>query len=316
VHVSIEPSLLERAVFQAVRAEPATQDEYQRAFSTCYREPPGDRREQAFADLHERWFDRLGLRRRVLDRVKVFRHVDVEIRRLVVADAKSRSRASVELFGKPGGHALVIAVTPSLLLDAPAFDYWVRFELQHIDDMLDPDFAYDKDALPAGSSAVVDARTRDRFALLWAIAIDARLAALPTAPSGLRDRRRGELIRAFGWPDSSAADSAMDRLWPRGGRSMRPNHAALIAWASDGMPGFAETTSPQPTTATPAGGAACPLCRFPTFDWADSAALNEQTLPLIYADFPAWNSGEGLCGRCAELYRGRHQHNSALSVAG
>lgn len=317
MHVILEPLLLERAVFLATRADPLLNHEYQRAFASCYRAPDDERRERAFTDLHEQWFNRLGLRGRILDRIRLFPHISGKIRRLVVSDAKARSCASVELFGKPGDHVLVMGLTASLLLDEPIFDYWARFELQHVEDMLDPPFAHDKDAMPSHASGEIAARVRDRFALLWAITIDCRLSALPTAPPALRDHRRVELMRAFNLHDQAAGDRAINLLWPLSNAPVRPPHPELLQWAQGRLPCVSDAESTQrPSPSAPKGGSRCPLCRFPTFDWADVAALSEPTLRAIRDDFPAWSPDDGICGRCAELCRGRGRPAAAAALTG
>ncbi len=45
----------------------------------------------------------------------------------------------------------------------------------------------------------------------------------------------------------------------------------------------------------------CPLCRFPTTDWAAHDLVAEIT-PSIRRDFPGWLATEGCCGHCAERY--------------
>ncbi len=172
--------------------------------------------------------------------------------------------------------------------------------------MLDPAFAYDRSAPPDASSAAAETRTRDRYALLWAITIDARLAALPTAPPGLRDRRRNELARGFKLNEPAACDAAMERLWPASSAAVRPAHAMLLQCSRTGIAGGEVAADRSPTTnGAPTPGSRCPLCRFPTFDWADAAVMSEGLRSTIQADFPAWTLDAGLCGRCAELYRAR-----------
>ena len=45
-------------------------------------------------------------------------------------------------------------------------------------------------------------------------------------------------------------------------------------------------------------GMPCPLCGFPTHDWAKDAPRDS-----IRLDFPDWESGDGVCGQCADMYR-------------
>ncbi|MCH7824492.1 MAG: hypothetical protein IH849_06780, partial [Acidobacteria bacterium] len=50
-----------------------------------------------------------------------------------------------------------------------------------------------------------------------------------------------------------------------------------------------------------ASAARCPLCHYPTTDWASTDAL-QAVESEIHADFPAWSPAEGCCGHCAERY--------------
>ncbi|MFQ5742909.1 MAG: hypothetical protein ACE5HV_04890 [Acidobacteriota bacterium] len=48
-------------------------------------------------------------------------------------------------------------------------------------------------------------------------------------------------------------------------------------------------------------GRRCPLCRFPTTDWASADLLSNLAL-AIRIDFPAWSTTAGCCCHCAERY--------------
>jgi hypothetical protein len=45
----------------------------------------------------------------------------------------------------------------------------------------------------------------------------------------------------------------------------------------------------------------CPLCRFPTTDWAAGEALSD-VADEIHGDFSGWCVSDGCCGHCAERY--------------
>jgi hypothetical protein len=81
-----------------------------------------------------------------------------------------------------------------------------------------------------------------------------------------------------------------EQLW-----SARPSHPELLALAKSILL-RAETTP----------GAPCPLCKFPTFAWAENPPVE-----AICRDFPRWLPGHGCCARCAELYSTRQLEQPA-----
>jgi hypothetical protein len=50
-------------------------------------------------------------------------------------------------------------------------------------------------------------------------------------------------------------------------------------------------------------GFPCPLCNFPAYVWIES--LDEELCEAVREDYPAWGPEEGICERCADLYRFR-----------
>ena len=294
--VFIKPQLMETVVFEATRDNGR---DYQREFSACYDEADPDRRESAFRAVHERWFEKLGFRGRLLELLGEFKFVQSQVARLVVADVIGVRRQGIELFGAPGRYNVVISLCPSFLLNARDMSVWARHELQHIDDMLDPAFGFDRSLAPGGPTDAARNLHRDRYALLWAISIDARTSRRGLAPESVKAKRRLEFARAFGFDDAAQAEQPFTDLWD----SMledRPTHSNLLELARDGLANRDETDS---RTSTPLGGTACPLCKFPTFDWVPRQDMPEGLTASVRADFEDWNSEDGICIRCAEIYR-------------
>ena len=302
MYLGIQPNLVERAVFEAVRQDGTLRPLYERQFADCYKHPEGPKREQAFAQLHEKWFNDLGLRDLIVQLVNEFSFFRDRVDRLMVAKAPGPKAQTAELFGSEGQYTVVIAVAPATLLDRPAFQYWARHEFMHIDDMLNPAFQYDSSQRPVGSNIAASNLLQDRFAVLWALSVDARLARRELAPTQMRERRKTEFMRAFASAQSECETEAFDRLWENE-QIDATNHRQLLKWAQEGPPGLAEAgRSIEGSSAQPSAGSPCPLCGFPTFDWAD-AAQGQQAREAVRRDFPDWTSTQGLCGRCAEVYR-------------
>lgn len=302
--VFIKPRLMESVVFQATRQDSRSARAYQKEFSLCYDESDPDRRENGFRGVHERWFDKLGFRRRLLDLIDEFEFVRSQVTRFVVSDVLGVRQQGIELFGQPGSYNVVASICPSFLLNEADMSVWARHELQHIDDMLDPDFAFDKSLAPDGPTNAARNLHRDRYALLWAISIDARMEQRGTAPESVKEKRRLEFVRAFGFDDASQADEPFERIWDSM-LSERLTHAGLLELARDGLAPAVSQDGTEGRESTPAPGTACPLCSFPTFDWISAAELPEAVVAAVQAENKPWNPADGICGRCAELYRHR-----------
>ena len=53
----------------------------------------------------------------------------------------------------------------------------------------------------------------------------------------------------------------------------------------------------------PLPGTTCTLCGFPSFDWVEEAAEDEDIVKVLKEDFPDWEPQDGVCSRCAEYYK-------------
>lgn len=312
----LHPGLVERTVFEAARRDDTLRAHYERQFAQCYGHASSAQRERAFAELHRRWFTELGLDQLLVGFVRGFPHVHEQVCRLVVARAPAPRAQTSELYGAPGRFTIVLTIAPTLMLDRSAFDYWAGHELLRIDDMLNPAFGHRPGEQPVGHTSAAQALMTDRFALLWAISIDARLERRGVLPRTVRQVRTGELARAFALNDSGAISTALDDLWHDWAGSP-PTHSQLIDLARTGLTVSDQSAVQSSVVARPPAGALCPLCRFPTFDWADSTPELEGLNGVICVDFPNWSPHEPICSRCAEVYRAgaRRRQNTSTRVS-
>jgi hypothetical protein len=317
----IEPIFAERAVFHAVCLAPSgkcvkefshQRSAYQREFARCYDEPDPDRRDDAFRTLHQRWFRTLGFDQMILGLIAEFGFVHQQVQRFVLAETRNRNNGGMELYGAPGRYTVVVGMAPQLLIDADTFRYWARGELTRIDDILDPAFDYSRDDRPNGPNPAAAALAHDRYVVLWAISVDARLAARGHAPADIRDRRRNELARAFGLNEYEKVEETFNRCWERFERQ-RPTHPELRSLAQDQSRLVPKPATP-PVFSNPPPGLPCPLCGFPTFDWAD-LTLVASLQSILATEAPAWSPEHGLCGRCAEVFRAQRRTRTPAHAA-
>lgn len=302
MYLAVQPNLIERTVFEWVRSDDAIRPHYERQFAGCYEQRDPAARDQAFAELHEQWFSELGLRKLILGVVEEFSHIRDGVRRVMVTQASSPRSQTAELFGSPGKYTVVISIAASTLLDRSAFEYWARHEFLHIDDMLTPDFGYDIARRPTGATPAARNLVQDRYAVLWALFVDGRLAHRGQAPANVEAKRRAELARAFGLRTDDSIDLTFRELWEQS-KTTLPNHRTLLDWSEHGLPQLREVRAETRDVAAPTPGFACSLCGFPTFDWAivqrDDASLHT----AIHEDFSGWTTDEPICTRCLEIYQ-------------
>ncbi|MBI5379243.1 MAG: hypothetical protein HZA23_03715, partial [Nitrospirae bacterium] len=143
---------------------------------------------------------------------------------------------------------------------------------------------------------------RDRYRILWDIQIDSRLAGEGRGTVADREARCLEfemLYRKFPPAERSAVFEA---LWSG---ERRRTHGGLLDLARKpeallALAGSPEGAAPPARVRLP--GALCPLCRFPTHQWAEGLETDPEIASIIRTDFPEWAPEDGCCGHCLEGY--------------
>ena len=190
---------------------------------------------------------------------------------------------------------------PERLAREPDLGAFLRHELMHLQDMIDPAFGYVPELPVLGPSLNQQRLARERYRRLWDVTIDGRLTRNGQGAMATRSHRWSEFRDTFaGWPEPRQQE-AFDSLWTH----CAPTHSLLVQLACDPV-------LVQPASG-PRQGALCPLCGFPTFAWADETGLLPDAIDRIRAEFPLWLPQHGSCARCAAIYRAnRPQFSTAL----
>lgn len=294
-----EPELLARAVADQLEREeragrPALRARYRRAAEPLYALAP-DERAAAFHELDLDTARKLGLDEPVAAELAAARRAGAEVVDVVLSPATTAAAAGADLEPRADGPRVIVRAAPSLV---GAGEPWIRFlrhELAHVDDLLDPAFGFDGNRRLAGRASA-EASTRDRYRALWCASIDARAARAGRLPHTAADASALACARAFALrADDVAALRA--RL-----AQERPNHAVLLAcaerpaelarWCPGVHPDAARTRR-----------STCPACSFPAFPVCrDAGDLPPAALAAVRADVPGWDPADGLCDRCREVY--------------
>jgi hypothetical protein len=290
---------VEQSVFAALRKGPeerAYHDERTRIYEVADMEE----REKHFDELHRHWFLRLGMAEQITKSLEEQPTLFSSVRFCVLARASRKKDEGAELFVNSGPapddrsrRTLRLLLRPETLLKAAELVTFIRRELFHVVDMLDPYFGYEPSLPAAECGPTHDSLLRERYKTLWGITIDGRMSRRGWLPQSARADQFEVFVLHF--PLLGEASKQIFSFF----FDQEPHtHAEFVAFAQSG--GITErraSTSVQP-------GSRCPLCGFPTHAFEPQPeSLSDETLAAIVEDFPKWRPSLGLCLQCADLYR-------------
>ncbi len=299
--VRYEPRFIEEAVFFALRGHPEA-GKFFAERNRLYEMVDPEEREHSFQDLHRAWFPRLGLANEIEKTLEEQPLFTSTLTTCLVACAPGNKQEGADLLVRNGEGlsekkrcTLRLLIRPESLLDPLVLLTFLRHELFHIVDMLDPHFGYEP-VLPAAEAGPThDRMLQDRYRALWDTTIDGRMVRRGWAPESVRPERFYDFARAFPMFGEETA-----QMFSRFFDHESHTHDELVAIARDpreAIGGSWETSQP---------GSRCPLCNFPTHSFElEPERLSAETIAQISRDFPKWDPSQGLCLQCADLYRAR-----------
>jgi hypothetical protein len=307
--VRYEPRFIEEAVFLALREGPDARLFY-RQRNALYEIGDPEERERAFQSLHQAWFPRLGLADQIEKAIHEQPLLAPAVGLCLVICAPARREEGADLLVSPEERlsgkerrTLRILLRPESLHDPLALLTFLRHELLHITDMLDPHFGYEPVLPVAEAGPPHDRLVRDRYRVLWDATIDGRMVRRGWAPESIRIQRLKDFGHTFPMFEEETA-----QVFARFFDQERHKHAELVAFAQD--PRAAVRVSRE----TPHPGGRCPLCAFPTYSFKpEPESLPAEVIAHITRDFPQWHPADGLCLQCADLYMTRIQIGTAHS---
>jgi hypothetical protein len=195
-----------------------------------------------------------------------------------------------------------LLLRPESFLDPDALLGFLRHELFHIIDMLNPDFAYEPTLPQSEGGPVYDRLLRDRYRVLWDTTINGRLLRRGWISSSVRERCLRDFVKVFPMLGACTVE-AFAEAFARFFDTDRHTHTELVAFACN----------PDGVSDTPSHGGRCPLCRFPTYAFeSEPERMSAAVTARIHRDFPAWQPSQGLCPQCADLYRAQPLSTAAV----
>jgi hypothetical protein len=293
--VSYDAVLVEEAVLLAERRlARADRILFRVERDRVYEAAAGDEREARFEELHGRWFLRVGLDRPLHQALCEQPSLMRRTRGCRVGPARSARDEMADLrvdVAEPGASAtMLIRLRPQSLLEPDRLLGFLRHELEHVADMIDPAFGY-RSELPASDAGPAHGNLlRDRYRAVWDTTVEGRLFRRGLLGKAAREARRAEFARAF-----PMLEPRTDEHFQRWFDAPGPTHRAIVAFVLD------------PPAPPGVGAGRCPICSFPTSrldphpERLPAAALAE-----LQQAHPRWHPAQGLCLQCGEIYLARH----------
>ena len=235
------------------------------------------------------------------------REFEERIKEVVVKRAINKvdegSNVLNRVLGNPIIEMRVLASRFSNPEEAMDLDAFLIQEFMHAKDMVDPEFDYE-DAFIPGNPSVKNLIT-SRFRLLWNMYVDARLARMGVVsvlPKEARFREFDNFYRKI--PDKQRR-GIFEGIWV----TEKFTHEELLSMATDLDTLMSKYVDPGEISEEERDfihlqGSPCPLCKFPTYNWVDDpeSICDEMVIEAIQIDFPDWESKDGGCDRCIEVY--------------
>ena len=177
-------------------------------------------------------------------------------------------------------------------------------EFMHARDMMDPAFDYE-DAFIPGNPSMKNLITA-RFRLLWNIFVDSRLARKKIRSVMTKESRYREFDNYYRKIPEQQRRGIFEGLW----NTEKLTHEELLSMATDletlisTYIDYSEDFTEEDQEYIHLQGSPCPLCKFPTYNWVDDpeSVCDEMVIEAIQIDFQDWESKDGACDRCIEVY--------------
>lgn len=235
------------------------------------------------------------------------REFEERIKEVVVKRAINKVDEGSNVLNRVSGNPIiemrVLASRFSNPEEAQELDAFLIHEFMHAKDMVDPEFDYE-DAFIPGNPSVKNLITA-RFKLLWNMYVDARLARMGVVSVLPKEARYREFDNFYRKIPDKQRKGIFEGLW----HTEKLTHEELLSMATDLDTLMSKYVDPGEMTDGEKDyihlqGSPCPLCKFPTYNWVDDpeSICDEMVIEAIQIDFPDWESKDGGCDRCIEVY--------------
>jgi hypothetical protein len=294
--IRYDARLVEQIVLGAIAGRQAVQRRFHAERNRLYGAADPQERESGFEALHRRWFVRLDAGEPVQETLAERPALARATRGVWVGPVASRARQMADLTLDESPPLLVLWLRPEPFLDPDGLRGFLRHELLHLTDMLDPHFGYDRRLPPSEAGPAYDNLLRERYRAVWDATIDGRLVREGLLHPAARKRRLADFAAAF-----NALGLRLDDEFARWFDQPAPRHQEILAFARAPFGSDAR----RQVSGEPFSGR-CPVCHFPAWSaYPHVQRLKPEVLRTIERAHPSWQPEQGVCVQCAGLYEAR-----------
>lgn len=304
LNILYDPYMVEEIVFSKLREIEGTgnmelYEQYHNLSDRIYELDDEDERSDGFVELNKEFFNTLGFSEVVRGVVNEFPEFHEKIEEIHIRKPTTMIEVGSDLVDER--RKAVIRLFPEQFMDITHLRKFIRHELMHVVDMLGEKFGYKEGKL--AKLPVEETIVREKYKLFWDIFIDSRLEKRGKETVRSKDERFGEFEKLYARLPADGKKAVFEGLW----KEENLTHDKAVELAKDftklvAVYGGTLQEGVKEAKKVLIPGSPCPLCSFPTFNWLDTASLDEQIIRLIKADFPDWQIDDGICDRCAECY--------------
>ena len=310
LEIVYDQQLVDDIVYKGLAKQEASGDlalyiEYHEKRDAIY-EMEEESRPRKFRELDNDFFNRLECDIYIEEIFGEYPDIQEKIESVHVRRATTRQNEGSNVVDE--GRKVIIRLYPEIFIEGiNEIRRVIRHELMHVSDMMDKRFNYNVNE-EFSPSPMEERIMRDRYRLFWDISVDGRLVNKGLETTATRDERKREFDSFFSKIPEDSREVIFTKMWeaeePMTHNMMvelskDTNKVLALAAGSRSVDELVEETKEL----GPLPGTTCPLCGFPSFDWVEEAAKDEETAKVISEDFPDWKPQDGVCSRCAEYYK-------------
>ena len=310
LEIVYDQQLVDDIVYKGLAKQEASGDlalykEYHEKRDAIY-EMEEESRPRKFRELDSDFFNRLGCDVYIKEIFDEYPDIKEKIESVHVRRATTRQNEGSNVVDE--GRKVIIRLYPEIFIEGiNEIRRVIRHELMHVSDMMNSKFEYDVNE-EFSPSPMEERIMRDRYRLFWDISVDGRLVNKGLETTATREERKREFDSFFSKIPEGSRDLVFTKMWeaeePMAHDRMvelsKDTNKVLALAAGDRS---SEELIEDTKELGPLPGTTCTLCGFPSFDWVEEAAKDEETAKVINEDFPDWKPQDGVCSRCAEYYK-------------
>jgi len=310
LEIVYDQQLVDDIVYKGLAKQEASGDlalykEYHEKRDAIY-EMEEESRPRKFRELDSDFFNRLGCDVYIKEIFDEYPDIKEKIESVHVRRATTRQNEGSNVVDE--GRKVIIRLYPEIFIEGiNEIRRVIRHELMHVSDMMNKEFNYNVNE-EFSPSPMEERIMRDRYRLFWDISVDGRLVNKGLETTATRDERKREFDSFFSKIPEDSRDLIFTKMWvaeePMAHDTMvelSKDTNKVLALAAGGR--SSEELIEDTKKLGPLPGTTCTLCGFPSFDWVEEAAEDEDIVKILKEDFPDWEPQDGVCSRCAEYYK-------------